>query len=186
MCRGTKNVKTFHQSTFRNCDQRKTSAASKYQHSRLYYFPAQALQEGQTPQPRRELDHAEDELREVDVQAEVPNVETQSVVHQAGSKPVEVWRRSSASCRGLSAAAVAPEEVEHSPHVAHDDGTLPQIRYPEDVQHGPSFRRSFNFYLKKSVRDLESASFVPLCDFAQKAKAVQSPCRETPERPPFR
>lgn len=134
----------------------------------MYYFPAQALQEGQTPQPSRELDHAEDELREVDVKAEVPHVETQPVVHQAGSKPaVEVRGRSSAACPGLGAAAVAPEEAEHSPHVAHDDGALPQIRDPEDVQHGPSLRRSFNFYLKKIARDSDSASLFPLCDLIE-------------------
>lgn len=74
-------------STFRNCNQNKTRAASKYQHGCLDWFPAEALQERQTPQPSRELDHTEDELREVDVQAEVPNAETQSVVHQAGSEP---------------------------------------------------------------------------------------------------
>lgn len=64
---------------------------------------------------------------------------------------------------GLEVTAVVLE-MEHSPHVAHDDGTLPQIGNPEDVQHGPSFGCSFYVYLKKKARG--SKLFVPLCDFA--------------------
>lgn len=69
-----------------------------------------------------------------------------------------------------------------SPDVAHDDGPPLQVLDPEDVQHGPSFGLSFNFYLKKKQQTHEFS----LVHFSARCFAVESPCRETPERPPFR
>lgn len=76
------------QSTFWNCKDCKTSTTSKAQEPCLTYFPPKVLDKRQTSQSCRNFYYTKDELCEVDIQAKIANIQTQSVVYQTCSKPI--------------------------------------------------------------------------------------------------
>lgn len=88
----------------------------------------------------------EDQLCQVDVQAEVAHVQTQPIIHQTCSKPVS--RAEEVSSQESNEDFDA--DVEYPPGKAHDEGTDSQRPYPEDVQHVSSF---FGFTLGLQLKN---------------------------------
>lgn len=90
-CHDTKRIsyQIDHFHTCWDCKNDQTCSSPKKQHCTLGFLPAKALNKRVAAKASRKLRNAKDKLRQVDVQAKVSYIQTDSIVDQTDYKPVE-------------------------------------------------------------------------------------------------